>query len=55
MECSKRKISKEHEKKKNQNAFKNDCKCVSKRCGSYMMHLKGNSPHQMVMIVCEVY
>ena len=41
--------------KKNQNAFQNDCKCVSRRCGSYMMYLKGDSPHQMVMIVCEMY
>ena len=48
-------ICKEHEKQKDQNAFKNDCKRVSRRCGSYMMYLKGNSPHQKVMIVCEVY
>ena len=23
------------------------------RCGSYMIYLEGNSPHQVVMIVCE--
>ena len=51
----KRKICKEHEKQKDQNAFKNGCKRVSRRCGSYIMYLKGNSPHQTVMIVCEVY
>ena len=26
----------------------------SRRCGSYRMYLKGNSPHQVVMIVCEL-
>ena len=55
MECSKRKICKEHEKQKDQNAFKNGCKRVSRKYGSYTMYLKGDSPHQMVMIVCEVY
>ena len=55
MECSKRKICKEHEKQKDQNAFKNGCKRVSRRYESYTMYLKGDSPHQMVMIVCEVY
>ena len=24
------------------------------RCGSYMIYLEGNSPHQVVMIVCEL-
>ena len=38
--------------KKNQNAFKYGCKRVPRRCGSYMMYLKGDSPHQTVMIVC---
>ena len=37
--------------KKNQNAFTYGCKCVSKRCESYMMYLKGDGPHQMVIIV----
>ena len=50
-----KKICKEHEKQKDQNAFKNGCKRVSRRCWSYMMYHKGNSPHQTVMIVCEVY
>ena len=26
----------------------------SRRCGSYKMYLQGNSPHQVVMIVCEL-
>ena len=26
----------------------------SRRCGSYRMYLKGNSPHQVVMTVCEL-
>ena len=39
--------------KKNQNAFKYGWKHVSRRCGSYMKYLKGNSPHQVVMIMCE--
>ena len=26
----------------------------SRRCGSYRMYLKGDSPHQEVMIVCEL-
>ena len=49
----KKKITKNIKSKKNQNAFKYDCKRVSRRCGSYMKYLKGNSPHQVVMIMCE--
>ena len=26
----------------------------SRRCESYMMYLKGDSPYQIVMIVCEL-
>ena len=26
----------------------------SRRCGSYRMYLEGNSPHQAVIIVCEL-
>ena len=33
--------------------FKYDCKRVSRRCGSYRMYFKSNSPHQTVMIMCE--
>ena len=29
--------------------------CIySRRCGSYKLYLKGDSPHQAVMIVCEL-
>ena len=38
--------------KKNQNAFKYGCKHVYRRCESYMMYLKGDGPHQTIMIVC---
>ena len=41
------------QRKKNQNAFKFDCKGVSRRCESYKMYLEGDSLHQAVMIVCE--
>ena len=27
---------------------------ASRRCGSYKMYLEGDSPHQAVMIVCEL-
>ena len=33
---------------------KKGCKLVSRRCGSYIMYLEGDSPHQAVMIVCEL-
>ena len=26
----------------------------SKKCGSYRMYLEGDSPHQTIMIVCEL-
>ena len=42
---------KKKKKKKNQNAFKYSCKRVSRRCKSYRMYLKGDSPYQVVMIV----
>ena len=42
------------QRKKNQNAFKYDCKLVSRRCESYRMYLENDSPHQAVMIVCGV-
>ena len=35
----KKKICKEYKNKNNQNAFKNGCKRVSRRCGSIMMYL----------------
>ena len=50
----KKKNAKKNKNKKNQNAFKYGCKRAFKRCGSYRMYLKGDSPHQAVMIVCEL-
>ena len=49
-----KKMQRKIKSKKNQNAFKYGCKRVSRRCGSYRMYLKGDSPHQAVMIVCEL-
>ena len=49
-----KRICKENKSKKNQNAFKYGCKHVSRRYGSYKMYLEGDSPHQAVMIVCEL-
>ena len=49
----KKKYAKKKKSKKNQNTFKYGCKRVSRRCGSYRMYLEGDSPHQVVMIVCE--
>ena len=49
--CFREKYAKNMKNKKNQNAFIYGCKRISRRCGSYMMYLKGNSPYQMVMIV----
>ena len=53
MTCSKRKYAKKFKSKKNQNAFKYGCKRVSRRCESYKMYLKSDSPHQVVMTVYE--
>ena len=47
---SKRKIK----SKKIKNALKMIASVYSRRCGSYKMYLKGDSPHQAVMIVCEL-
>ena len=52
----KRKICKEKykSKKKNQNALYMIASVSFRRCGSYRMYLEGDSPHQAVMIVCEL-
>ena len=49
----KKKYAKKIKIKKNQNAFKYGCKRVSRKCGNYRMYLEGDSPHQVVMIMCE--
>ena len=51
----KRKICKKKIKnKKIKNALKMIANVYSRRFGSYKMYLKGDSPHQVVMIVCEL-
>ena len=43
-----------NKKQKDQNALYMIASLYSKRCGSYRMYLKGDSPHQTVMIMCEL-
>ena len=50
----KRKNAKKIKGKKNQNALYMIASMYSRKCGSYRMYLEGNSPHQKVMIVCEL-
>ena len=50
----KKKICKENKKQKDQNALNMTASVYSRRCGSYRMYLKGDSPHQTIMIVCEL-
>ena len=52
MICSKRKYAK-NIKAKRSKCFLYGCKRVSRKCESYMIYLKDNSPHQTIMIVCE--
>ena len=40
--------------KKNPNALYMIASVYYKRCGSYKMYIEGDSPHQIVMIVCEL-
>ena len=49
---NKRKYAKKNKSKKNQNALYMIASMSSKRCGSYRMYLEGDSPHQVVMIMC---
>ena len=50
----KRKYAKKIKSKKNQNALNMIASVYSRRCESYRMYLKGDSPHQTVMIVREL-
>ena len=50
----KKKICKENQSKKNQNALNMIASMYSRRRGSYRMYLEGDSLHQTVMIVCEL-
>ena len=48
------KICKENEKQKDQNTLNMIASMYSRRYESYRMYLEGDSPHQTVMIVCEL-
>ena len=50
----KRKYAKKNKRQKYQNAFNMIASVYTRRCGSYRMYLEGDSPHQTVMIVCEI-
>ena len=51
----KRKICKEKSKAKRLKMLLKMIACIySRRSGSYKLYLKGDSPHQAVMIVCEL-
>ena len=50
-----RKICKEKSKAKRSKMLLNMIASVFfRRCGSYRIYLEGDSPHQVVMIVCEL-
>ena len=50
----KEKYANKNKSKKNQNALYMIASVSTRRCGSYRMHLEGDSPYQAVMIVCEL-
>ena len=51
---NKRRYAKKIKSKKIKNALNMIVSVFSRRCGSYRMYLKGESPYQVVMIVCEL-
>ena len=50
----KEKYAKKNQKQKDQKCFKMIASVYSRRCKSYRMYLEGDSPHQTIMIVCEL-
>ena len=50
----KEKYAKKIKKQKDKNDLYMIANVYSKICGSYRMNLKGDSPHQTIMIVCEL-
>ena len=54
MVCLKKIYAKKSKSKKNQNALYMIASVSSRKCGSNRMYLEGDSPHQAVMIVCEL-
>ena len=54
MVCSKEKYAKKNKKQKEQNTLYMIASVYSRGCESYRMYLESDSPHQTVMIVCEL-
>ena len=54
MVCLKEKYAKKNKSKKNKNALYMIASVSSRRYRSYKMYLEDDSPHQTVMIVCEL-
>ena len=54
MICLKEKYAKKNPKQKDQKTLKMIASVYSRRCESYRMYLKSDSPHQAIMIVCEL-
>ena len=50
----KEKYAKKIKSKKIKNALNMIASVYSRRCESYRMYLEGDSPHQIVMTVCEL-
>ena len=50
----KKKYAKINKNQKDQNVLNMIASVYSRRCGSYRMYLKGDSPHQAIMIMCEL-
>ena len=54
MVCLKEKYAKKNKRKKNQNTLYMIASMYSRRCESYRIYLEGDSPHQTVIIMCEL-
>ena len=54
MICLKEKYAKKNKKQKDQNVLYIIASVYSRRCESYKIYLEGDSPHQTVMIACEL-
>ena len=50
----KKKMQRKIKSKKNKNVLYMIASVYSRRCGSYRMYLEDDSPHQTVMIMCEL-
>ena len=54
MICLKEKYAKKIKRKKIKNVLNMIASVYSRRCGSYRMYLQSDSPHQAVIIACEL-